>query len=231
MKLPQVNIPEKYQLFLWPVMGVGISLGLSALLIIPQVNKISETNNKIEQLKQRTAILEKKASDLSKINIAEYKQDLAELQYAIPSQPDITSSISQIQGLAAQTQTVVTSMSINIPSSASGSDSYQISISIKGDLTSVYSYINKLKSSPRVMAVNSIDFSGDKTGDSFEATISLTTFYQTAQTTLPSIEQPVNLLNDKDKEIIAKISGAITQLPIISETTATGPKGKPNPFE
>ena len=231
MKTQLTAIWVKYQIYIWPILGGGISIGLLAIVIIPQLFKVFETNKKIAETNQKIGLLNKKVSDLKQINLTEYKDNYSRLNTVLPTQVDVPSAISQIQSLAANSNTQIVSFSVALPSADAKTDNFSISLEFKGTSDAIKNFIEQLKKAPRIMTIKTIDMSADKTASVFNVSLNLQTYYQQQKTVLSSVEDKITLLSDKDKEALQNIDISVRSIPIVSEETITGPKGKLNPFE
>ncbi len=222
---------NKYQIFIWPLIGGGISIALLILVIVPQLFKILNTNTKIEETKQKIDKLNNKVADLKKVNVSEYKDNFNKLNIVIPTRIDAPSAISQIQTIAASSNVQIVSFGVAIPQTDSGTNNFLIKVEFKGSNASINNFIEQLKNAPRLMTINKIEITGDKTGTNFNTTLAIQAYFSKQQTTLSAIEDSITLLSDKDKELLSKIDKSVKTIPVVSEDTITGPKGKPNPFE
>lgn len=231
MKNQLITIWSKYQIYIWPLLGGGISIILLSVVIIPQLFKVIENNKKIKETKQKIELLDKKASDLKQINLADYKDKYSKLNIVLPAQVDVPSAISQIQSLAASSNTQIISFSVALPSSEAQVDNFSIKLEFKGSSGSIKNFIEQLKNAPRIMTINTIDMTTDKTGSVFDVTLDIHTYFQKQQTILSGVEDSISLLSDKDKEALLNIDKSVKSIPIVSEETISGPKGKSNPFE
>lgn len=221
---------NKYQIFIWPILGGGISIGLLALVIVPQFFKVLETNAKIEETSKKIEFLNNKISALKQINVSEYKDNYNKLNVVIPAQIDAPSAISQVQSLATSSNIQVTSFNISLPQD-SQQDSYTIRLEFTGDINSVNRFITQLKAAPRLMTINKMDLSSDKNGAVYTVNIDIQTYFGKQQAQLSSIEGEISLLSDQEKSNLSKISQSVKSIPIVSEQTITGPKGKSDPFQ
>lgn len=230
MKTELINFWNKYQIFIWPLLGTAISVSLLVLVILPQLFKVIETNTKIEDTSTKIIALNKKVTDLKQINLTEYKNNFDKLNIVLPAEADITSAIGQVQSLTANSHIQMTGFSIALPNKDIAAESFSIKLEFAGDFSSINNFIAQVKSAPRLMTISRIDLTSTRDGG-FDVITDLQTYFSQQKAALSAIEDPVTLLSDSEKQSLSKIDKSIKTLPAVSEVTVTGPKGKTNPFE
>lgn len=221
---------ENLKIFIWPAIGVLITLILLVAVIIPQIYSILDTNLQIRRQEVLSKDLQNKASVLETINVNQYKNDFNKLSINLPSIPDVPSVISQLQVLATQSNVTIKSLGINTPSSTT-SDNFQIRVDLEGELSGINRFITDLKSSSRLLVLNRIEMVGSRSSLVYQASITLTAYFQPVETTLSAIDQRIEPLSKDDQGEIIAISRNVNENQGVSEISATGPKGKSNPFE
>ncbi|MBI3486398.1 type 4a pilus biogenesis protein PilO [Candidatus Daviesbacteria bacterium] len=233
LKLPQLpSGAERYQLLIWPLVGIGISILLLVLVIIPQLLRIWATNQKIETTKDKITTLNQKYDQLKRIDLNEYKQNLNEALIALPLDKDIPSGISQIQTVALNDQIQISGLIVGSGTTTSNPASYQFKIEGVGSLDSVKKFIADIQKGPRVMSLDSVELSsGNKEGSVYSVNLGITTYSQVQETKLGPLDQPVVNLNDKEIAVLTAIKQSTQNTQIISQNGTTGAKGKSDPFQ
>lgn len=221
---------DDLKVFIWPAIGILITLVLLVAVIIPQIFSIIKTNLEILEKKALSKDLQNKAVILGGINLNQYKEDFSKLSVALPLSSDIPSAISQLQMLTAASSVTIKSFAITVPSSASA-DSFQMRIELEGNIEDINKFISDLKSSSRIFVLNRVEMVGSRSSTVYQASITLTTYFQPIQTTLSPIDQEIQPLSSEDLAEIATISRNVSKNQGVSEATTTGPKGKSNPFQ
>ncbi len=221
---------DDLKIFIWPALGILITLILLISVIIPQIISIIDTNSKIEEQKVLTANLKNKAAILESINLNQYKEDFNTLSVALPLGPDIPSAVSQLQILASDSNVTINSFAVSLPSSATA-DNFQIRIDLEGELGNINDFVKGLKSSSRIFVLNRLEFVGSRSSSTYQASITISAYFQPVLTTLSEIDQEIQPLSSQDQAEIVNINKNVSQNPGVSEFTTTGPRGKSNPFE
>lgn len=232
-KLPQLpSGAERYQLLIWPLLGIGISILLLVLLIIPQLFRIWATNQKIAATKEKINSLTQKYDQLKKIDLSEYKQNLNESLIALPLDKDIPSAISQIQTVALNDQIQISGLLVGGGTTTTTPASYQFKIEGVGNLESVKKFIADIQKGPRVMSLESVELSsGNKDSTVYGVSLSITAYSQIQETKLGPLDQPVVSLNDREIAVLTAIKQTTQNISVISQATGSAVKGKSDPFQ
>lgn len=237
VKLPPLpRVLQKYQLYFWPAIGILISALLFLLFIMPQIFRIYEDNNKIEEIERRTSQLQAKAQVLNAINLSEYKDYFSKLAIILPPEAEVISAITQIQSVAIVTNVQISEIVTSLPPNNDTGNSFAISLNISGNLQSINEFITRLKSAPRVITIKGIDLSSQKSKSDYLANFNISVYYQKPNTQLTSLEQEIVLLSESEKEKLQLIDQSIKSLPLpllaaSASGVPTGEVGKSNPFE
>ncbi len=223
---------NKYQIFIWPAIGIIVSSSFLILLIIPQITSVGKSDEDISQLKERSTLLNQKLVQLQAIDVAKYRENLNTVLIALPLDKDIPSAISQIQNLAGSNRLEIVEFTIAAAGpTVNSATSYQVKIDLAGDLASIKNFIEQLKQAPRVMTIEKATLAGTKNSLIYQASLAIDVYRQPQQTNLGGLEDPVTALSDSNLSLLARLSKAVKNIPLVSSSNATGPKGKVNPFE
>lgn len=220
-----------YKIFLIPSLAAVISLAVLSLVIVPQVMEYFKQKEKIEELIVRIETLNNKVKELSSVDEEARKKNLTVSLAVLPVDRDVPQSVLVLQDLLNKSKLSLKNITYQ-PSSKTGvENSFTLTVTIAGSLSSIKDFMSELQNSARVFKVESamISFQGE---NSFpEATIPLTIFYQPAPNTLITLDQPVQKITKSDEDLITNLLKSVSWSEAISATSSSIPRGKLDPFE
>lgn len=221
----------KYNRFIVPAMVLIIALLISALVTVPQVFKLFETFKTIDGLNQKKSFYQKKTEELEGLNLPDTRQELETALVALPVDKDITGVTGEL--LVALSGSGMSLDAISFSSTAPESEKvqeYSLRMDVSGNEESLKSFLDRVKVTPRLIKLSSIDISkGTRT--SLSASIGFVTLYQQLPQNVGSVDEDVPKITAADRQILSDIQAKIISLPRITQTEASGSAtGKLNPF-
>lgn len=223
---------QKYQVFIWPFFAVVISVSLVFLVGIPQVKKILEDEKVLAQTNQNYKKLQVKLDILQNIDSAFYQSKINTVLTALPIEKDIPGAVGQVLFLISSTNLRLDGITLSHISDSSlvEDKSYQIRLELTGSVDNLRNFTQKVRESPRVMKITSLEVAESRGTNQLQATIVLDAYYEPLPTTLGGVDQDLSPLSREEEEIIQKIEAFTRNTPI---STGSGSLiiGKSDPFE
>lgn len=223
----------KYKLLIWPILSGIASVVILVLVIIPQFLAYLSVHGQISDIVSRSGKLEVKAQSLEAIdeNLSEGNLKLA---FAVlPADRNIPSAVTILQSLVAQSGLTLKSTSYSAAARGTSKDSFQLNVTVQGQISGVRKFLISLKNSGRVFQVESISVQFQKSGSLVEAEIPITVFYSTSLGKAGALDVELPKLNEKEEKLLVDLSRLVNNpLAGSGEASASSvPIGKSNPFE
>ena len=219
----------KYELYLAPV-GAGVALLLLGLLVVfPNIFQYFENQKKIDDTTDKITFFQQKAKTLQAINQGDFKEALRQSLIVLPPDKEAPAAIAQLYYILGQTGINAENISFSEGSNPEGR-SFRISMEISGSLSSLTNFIIKLKESPRIIRIESLEVGTQgNTGEIFSSII-LNAYYEPLPASAVAIDKPVSMPSQKEIDLLSKLQ--TTSFPIFAEDTDySGVKGRDNPFQ
>jgi Tfp pilus assembly protein PilO len=167
------------------IAGAGI-LGMIAvwyvMLFSPQGSQLSAANSRLDAARQRQTVLraQLRAVQTAKTAPSTIQAQIDALKQAIPNAPDLAGFIDAANAAASGSGVDFLSLAPSQPSASKGAavSDLKLSMNVKGSYFQVIDFINRLDSLPRLLVVDGLNLTGDKTG-SVSAQITARVFVQT----------------------------------------------------
>lgn len=228
------GVYANYKFLIWPVVSGIASVVILVLVVIPQLLNYLQVRNQISDIVNRSGKLEAKAQTLEAVdeNISEESLKLAFA--ALPADRNVPSAVTILQSLIAQSGLSLKSTSYSASARGASKNSFQLNVSVVGQISGVRKFLISLRDSGRVFQVESISVSFQKSGSQVEAEIPITVFYSESLGKGGALEQEPPKLNEKEEKILADLSRIVNLGTLVGggEATASSvPVGKSNPFE
>lgn len=218
--------------FLIPgVVGI-VCIIILALVIYPQVADYFKERDNITTLQNRITTLDNKTKELQGIDEAAMKKDLAVALTILPTDRDVPKAMSALQDLIKKSNLVLDSTGYSPGAKDQGKSNFMFTVTVIGSLPSLRNFMNELQSGSNIYRIESIDLTFQEKSSLATVSIPLTTFYESSPKIQMTLDQPVSVINDKDKELIAKLTKIVNDLnaaPV--STSAAVPLGKIDPFQ
>ena len=221
---------KKYELFVIPFITALLIVLMVVLVIVPNVFQYIETEKKLSEAKVKVDFFKQKKVNLQAIDKTQYTTGINRSLAILPDDKDTPAAISQLYYVLGLTNMQVQ----NIAFSEGGEDktgkNFKISLELNGTFSELTNFILKLKETPRIMRINSLEVSSPSGSTSLFASFILSAYYEPLPKEISTVDQPLAQITDKDLEVLGKLSN--TAFPVTTENTNfSGPKGKDNPFE
>lgn len=225
----------KYKLIFLPV-SVGIaSIVILAFVVVPQFMSYLKMRGEIGDIKKHTTALEAKAIELDSINEEDTKHKLQIVLTVLPTDQDVPSAAAMLQDLVTKSGLILQNTSYSGSGKASGKGSFQLSITVSGQVTLVKRFLDNLKDAPQVFQVESLTTTFHP-GGTVEAQMPISVFYEAVPGSVSNLDQPIAKLNDKEEQLVADLGNVLQQmqheaLAQMASPSANIPLGKIDPFE
>lgn len=226
---------QKYKLILYPLGVILASFVLIFFIIMPQLNRLLDTNRNIGELNKKASFLEAKAEELSILDEEDLKGKLNLALLALPQETDFANIIGVVLNLTSQAQFSLISFQTDRidPKAGTKSAAYGIKLSLIGPQDTLESLLNDIEKNARVMKVKSLEYTSSKTSEPIDVNLGIEVYYSPVPSTLEAVDAPLPKLTEKDDQIIASLARVAQQHTGEAAPPATsfGPRGKSNPFE
>jgi Tfp pilus assembly protein PilO len=231
--MPFFNSPIflKHSRLIVPGIVLVVALLIASLITIPQFLKLFETFRTIEELNTKKAFYQRKISELESLDIVGYRKDLETALIALPVDKDITGITGEL--LVALSGSGMSLGGITFGSDTPGSEKvqeYTLKMDVTGSSDNLRNFLERVKLSPRIIKLESIDVSRGK-GNLLAASLGFVTLYQQLPQHIGAVDENVPQIATTDLQVLADIEAKIKSLPQISPTEAsTSAIGKLDPF-
>lgn len=228
------EVYAKYKLLIWPVVTGIASVVILVLVVIPQLLTYLNIRSQISDIINRSGKLEAKAQSLEAIDENVSEENLKLVFAVLPSDRNVPSAVTVLQSLIARSGLTLKSTSYSSAARGSSKDSFQLNVTVTGQISGVRSFLISLKDSGRVFQVESISVRFQKSGSQVEAEIPITVFYSASLGKAGALDTEPPKLNDKEEKLLMDLSRLVAPgtLGGGGEASASSvPIGKSNPFE
>lgn len=218
--------------FLIPGIVSIVCIIILVLVIYPQVSAYFKERDDIIAMKNRIITLNNKIKELQGIDESALKKDLAITLTILPTDRDVSQAMSSLQDLITKSNLVLDTTSYSPGTKDQGTNNFMFTVSVIGSLPSLRNFMNELQSGSNIYKIESIDLTFQETSSLATVSIPLTTFYEPAPKTQITLDQQVPIINDQDKELIAKLTKIADQFNASAMATVSAvPLGKTDPFQ
>lgn len=225
----------KYRLLLWPVISGLASIAILVLVIIPQILGYLSVRTEIQNTQERSGKLEAKAQSLENIDDVETQKNLQAVFSVLPTDREVPQAISTLQSLISRAGLSLKSTSYNASLKGTSKESFQLSVTVVGQIGALRNFLISLENTNRIFQVEAINVQFQSSGLAIEADIPVTVFYGKDKNKLVSLESEVPRLNEKEGELLSRLSTLVASNPSGSagpeSSSSSVPVGKSNPFE
>lgn len=222
----------KYSLFVIPSVCSLLALLVIFLVTVPQVFKLIEKNQELEQIKQKHQEYRSKAATLDKIDLDYYKSGLNDVLYILPGEKEIPSAINSILDILSTSGLQLTNFSLgaSLPGQ-NNTESFGVRVDVSGNLEQIKNLINASEKSTRLLKIYGISLTNSgKTH--LQASIDILVFYSPLDAnTKISPDQKISPLSDTEDQLLSQVKQNIDSRNIIpNDSTQNSPTGKDDPF-
>jgi Tfp pilus assembly protein PilO len=225
-------IYQNYSLIIIPLISILGCIVIAALVTIPQVFKILDTNQKIDETRAEQLFYKTKIANLQRIDTKLYRQNLDTALIALPPDKDIPSAIGDILNLLSGSGLQLLGMSFNQTGQPIGSlENFQTRVDVLGDVNQLKKFIELSQDSSRVLKIDGIEITSSATSDQIQATFNMLAFYQAIPVSVSvPLNQQVNLLTEADRQVLEKVEVYSRNRQVIESTASAVEVGKADPF-
>lgn len=232
---------QKYKLILWPISSGLACLIIIFFVIIPQFTEYLGIKSKINDLQKRSDSLEVKAQELEELDDVNVKRNLQIAFTVLPTSPDIPQVMIVLQDIIGKSDLSLknTNYSTSVNTSAKGS--FQLTVSVVGQLSSIRRFLINLKEAPLVFQIESIKAQFNHDGSLVEAEIPIQAFYESNIGVSNALDQPIPKLSNEELNLMSNLAARAPSLSYdVEELADLGtieqasdsavPLGKADPF-
>jgi Tfp pilus assembly protein PilO len=191
------------------------------------LSKVGEQSIKIKKLQKENTVLTQKVKLLS--SVATNVQDGANLvTITLPESNSSLAVVSQIKLTALENELVIGNLKSGAEvKDSSGLSRADISFEIDGAKTKIIDYLNSLTKVAPIIVVDKVKLSETENGA--RASVTVKAFWTALPKTLPSINQSINDLTEKEIQVLDDI-GTLRQPQFVGSSVETSGEGKVDPF-
>lgn len=224
-----IKFYNTYRLYIFPAVVAFSSIFLIIFAIYPQTIKLINNQKTAGQIMDKSRFLESKVSALESYNEEDLSHKLTIALSAFPPEKDFGNALGLIQQLVISSGFTITSISLgNSQSKIGNSDSFSVSLDVKGNKALLQNLLDNLESSPRLLKIGTIDISSSQIYESLDVNLHLEVLYSLPPQTAGESDSPIPELSQKDEEVLITLSRMNAAVP---KPNLQSPRGKSNPFE
>ncbi len=227
-------ILSKYQFYLWPVGALFLSAILIGLVIIPQISRYMRIQGEIQLRKDRITNLSQKAQKLEAVDEKSTKEDLEVALLMLPSERDVLSVLASVQTLAETNNLRIEDLAYSTGTADAGKkdESYALKLSINGEMDNLETFIEKIKTTPKIIRLDMLSLSGNRISTVYTSETTLRSYFQPLPKIVGAVDAPLQETTIKDKELLAKLRQIQNDFPKPSEAPVASSSaiGKEDPF-
>ena len=228
------EVYAKYKLLIWPVVSGIASVVILVLVVIPQLLTYFNIRSQISDIISRSGRLEAKAQSLEVIDENLSEENLKVVFTVLPSDRNVPSAVTVLQSLIAQSGLTLKSTSYSAAARGASKDSFQLNVTVLGQISGVRRFLISLKDSGRVFQIESISVRFQKSGSQVEAEIPITVFYSASLGKAGALDAEPPKLNAGEEKLLLDLSRLVAPGTLAGSGEASSssvPIGKSNPFE
>ena len=218
-----------YQSIIKPLVIVGVVIAGFLLGVIPAARSLSMVYTQSRSLTTEIDALSQKVTVLSSLDVDSLEQNLRDFLAAVPTEKNVPSLFTTLENLASQNGVSLLDVTMSTiggiasdsgksaRTDASGAQLVRFSASIEGTMDHVRQLFQTLIAVRRLLAVRSFDMTINGTG-TVTAKLEMETYFAPLPKELGSAAGRIEVLNQKEEAVIAKISafpnlGSVAELP------------------
>lgn len=225
-----VKFYSVYKLYIFPSAIALSSLFLIIFAIYPQAVKLIENQKLAGDSINRTQFLATKVQALEGYDEEDLSQKVNIVLDSFPSDKEYGRVLGLLQGLAAQSGFIVSSISFGNASGKTGAaNSFGVNLEVSGPKALFRALLSSLDNSPRIVRVSSLDILSARSADVLNVKLAIEVLYSPIPQNLGTIDSPLPNISSEEEGLIAALK--TTTLPASASAATTSPRGKVNPFE
>lgn len=223
---------QSYKLYIFPVVVAFSSLFLIIFAIYPQTVKLIENQKKAGEWINKSGILAEKAAALEAYDSEDLSQKTTIALNALPAEKDYSNILGVLQGLAARSGFIISSISFSGSGGASGNaSSYGVKMEVKGPGVLFKTFLSNLENNPRIIRVGSINISSNYAAEILSAGIAVEVLFSSVPADFGAVDSPITPLSQEDEQLLTMLSSSHSVPSASSSAVITTRRGKSNPFE
>lgn len=228
LSLLENPILDKFRFLILPAVSLITTGILIVVVIIPQILSYPKTDSSIKEAEDKLTALNQKLKILETIDEASFQEDLDLANLILPPDSDIAGTLGQTLFLIRSSSLNLSGVSFGGAQPVGQAQALTVKTEITGTPTGLKTLTQKVKESPRIMRIASIEMTQSTKGDLTAAIIFLAYF----QNTLPKVpENQIALPTDEERKILSYIKNSSVSIPETSPANINVPKGKLDPFQ
>lgn len=221
---------SRYKLYIFPAVVALSSLFLIIFAIYPQTAKLIENQKVAGDLMNKSKFLATNVAALESVNGEDLAQKIGITLNVFPTEKDYGKVLGLLQGLAAQSGFIISSVTLSNTSGKVGNaNSYEIKLEIKGPKTLFQNFITNLENLPRIIRVSSIDISSNQASETISTSVVIEALYSSMPQTFGAVDSPLPSFSQTEEDLLIALSKI--SFTASSSAVSTSQRGKTNPFE
>lgn len=231
---------EKLKENLVPILVGGIIFLLSVTVFKNTVTNLLKLSSENKNLSEKLSVLSKKSQLLQSLDEIEISKQVKKLEEVFPSEKPILNLLTSLNQLAQEEEVIFGGLELKpgrikkqkkssekteeavVVQETTGLQEFDISFEIEGELENITDFTSQLEKNAPLVRIEGFSLSLDGPSANLEVRV----FYQPFPESLGSIEEPVPVLTEKEKEILEEIADYRK----IEAIKANAPVGKENIF-
>ncbi len=219
---------NSYKKYIRKYQGLAISLGVIIVVVLcvffgllPAVTKIKEMRASVSDLSSQVSVLQQKAAILESIDEETYKNYLADLALAVPTDKSLTSLFSTIDGLSRETGVTLSDFTLSRPGTIAtesakrlsnderklGSSLLPFTLTVTGTYEQIRKFVEYAVSVRRFFRIRYFSISFDEKKETISVHMGMDAYYAPLPTNLGSASQSVEGITQSDQSVIEKVMG------------------------
>jgi hypothetical protein len=240
LHLPKLSNLPKY--YIWPALTLALILGLSVLVVKPQIENIFKLRSQVVKQRERLKQLTEKASLLESTSKDELTKKVKKTEEVFPSEKPAIQVINTISYLSQQAEVVFSGVELSpgmlsTPSAKAKKEkisklpSIQAGFTVDGSKENVFKFFDSLEKATPIMRIEGLSLSLTEAPDLIDimsGAIEVSVFYKQPPQSIGKVDSPLTLLTAEETAALTTIEGFVS-LPQFAPNTQD--LGKENLFE
>lgn len=210
--------------------GLVISVGTILLIVIfvfvgllPAFSSIKTMRNSVSDLSSQITVLEQKANILENIDEETYKNYLADLALAVPTDKSLTSLFATIDGLSRETGVTLSDFTLARPGTIAsdsakrlsnderklGSSLLPFTLTVTGTYDQIRKFVESSIQVRRFFRIRYFSISFDQKKETISVHMGMDAYYAPLPTNLGTASQTIEGLTQSDQTVIEKVMSMV----------------------
>lgn len=223
LTLPKLSEIPKF--YIWPVLTLLLILGLSLLVVRPQLENILKLRKEVTKQQERLKKLTEKASLLEGTSKEELTKKVNKTEEVFPSEKPAIQIINTISYLSQEADVVFSGVDLSpgilsTPSAEAKKEktpklpSITVSFAVDGSKDNVFDFFDSLEKATPIMRIEGLSLglvkSPNLSKEIMSAAIKASVFYKQPPQTIGKVDTPLMLLTAQETAALETISGFIS---------------------